>query len=131
MDRNETIKVLSILKAAYPNSYSRMTTQEANATISIWASQFRDAPADVVIIAVQKLIARLKFPPSVAEVREEFRTIHAEAYEMLVERTTMTDEERSKVRSLYDATDRLTRDYGSGITLGALMMSGRKELTGE
>ena len=33
MTREETVKILAILKAAYPNSYKGMTKEEANATI--------------------------------------------------------------------------------------------------
>ena len=36
MTRDETTKVLALLKAAYPNSYKGMTKEEAMGTISIW-----------------------------------------------------------------------------------------------
>ena len=40
MTREETIKVLAILKAAYPNAYKGMTREEAQGTVSVWAMQF-------------------------------------------------------------------------------------------
>lgn len=40
MTREDTIKVLAILKAAYPASYRNMSRDEANGTVMIWATQF-------------------------------------------------------------------------------------------
>lgn len=83
MTRDETIKLLAILKAAYPNSYRGMTKEEANGTVAVWATQFASMPAEVVMIAVNKLISTNTFPPSIGEVKEKIRGLYFEAWGML------------------------------------------------
>ena len=83
MTREETIKILAILKAAYPNSYRGMTKEEANGTVAVWAAQFGNIPASVVMIAVNKLISTNTFPPSINEVKARIRGLYWEAWEML------------------------------------------------
>lgn len=85
MTREETIKLLSVLKAAYPNSYKGMTKDEANGAISVWAMQFSNIPADIVFIAVNKIISSSPFPPAISEVREKLRGLYYEAKSMLDE----------------------------------------------
>lgn len=79
MTREDAIKILSILKAAYPNSYKGMTKAEANGTVTVWATQFVSMPATVVMIAVNKLISTNTFPPSIGEVKEKIRGLYWEA----------------------------------------------------
>jgi len=88
MTRDETIKLLAILKAAYPNSYRGMTKEEANGTVLVWSTQFAKYPANVVMIAVNKLISKNTFPPSINEVKEEIRGLYWEAWGMLNEHKT-------------------------------------------
>lgn len=83
MTREEAIKMLSILKAAYPNSYKGLTKDEANGIISIWSMQFINMPFEVVLIAVNKLISTNTFPPSINEVKQKIQALHWEAWEML------------------------------------------------
>lgn len=79
MTRQEAIKILSVLKAAYPNSYRGMTKDEANGVVGVWASQFSELPYAVVSIAVSKLISTNAFPPTIAEVRGRIRELYWEA----------------------------------------------------
>lgn len=83
MTRDEAIKTLSILKAAYPNSYRGLTKEEANGTINIWAAQFVNIPFAVVSIAINKLISTNTFPPTVSEVKDRIRGLHWEAWEII------------------------------------------------
>lgn len=71
MTRDETIKMLAILKAAYPNSYKGMTKDEANGMIAVWTMQFADMPADIVLMALNKLISTSQFPPAISEVKRK------------------------------------------------------------
>ena len=79
MTRDETIKVLAMLKAAYPASYRNMTKDEATATVNIWASQFVNMPGEIVYMAVQKLISSSVYPPTIAEVKSQFVSLYWEA----------------------------------------------------
>lgn len=83
MTRQEAIKILAVLKAAYPNFYKNMTKEEAQGTISVWATQFNGMPAGVVMLAVNKLISTNTFPPSINEVKERIRSLYWEAWTML------------------------------------------------
>ena len=83
MTKEETLRVLAILKAAYPNSYSGMSKREAAGTVTVWAVQFANISVDVVLMAVQKLISTNKFPPTISEVKNKLSSIAWEAYEEL------------------------------------------------
>lgn len=91
MTRDEAIKVLAILKAAYPNSYRGMTKEEAQGTVAVWATQFTDMPVGVVMIAVNKLISTNTFPPSINEVKERIRGLYWECWGMLNEHRQATE----------------------------------------
>lgn len=80
MTREEAIKILSILKAAYPNSYKGMTKEEANGTVNLWAQQFTDIPYYIVTIAINKLISKSTFPPSISEIKEGIKSLYWEAW---------------------------------------------------
>lgn len=79
MTQKEATQILAILKAAYPNSYRGMTKEEAIGTVNVWATQFINIPARVVMIAVNKLISTNTFPPSIGEVKEKIRSLYFEA----------------------------------------------------
>ena len=91
MTREDAIKVLSILKAAYPNSYKGMTKDEANGAISVWAIQFSNIPVNIVMIAINKIISNSTFPPSISEVRKKIRDLYYEARNMLIEHEYATE----------------------------------------
>lgn len=79
MNKEETTKILAILKAAYPNNYKGMTETDARATVNVWRTEFSSIPADVVLIAVYKAISVSEFPPTVAAIRKTFRSIYIES----------------------------------------------------
>lgn len=79
MTRTEAIKILSVLKAAYPNSYRGMTKEEGNGVVSIWEMQFAKIPYFVVSIAVNKLISTNTFPPTISEVNDKLQGLYWEA----------------------------------------------------
>lgn len=83
MTQKEATQILAILKAAYPNSYKGMTKEEAIGTVNVWATQFINMPASVVMIAVNKLISTNTFPPSIGEVKEKIRGLYWEAWHAL------------------------------------------------
>lgn len=83
MTREEAIKILAILKAAYPNSYRNMSKDEANGTVVVWQTQFASIPAEMVLIAVNKLISTSPFPPAICEVKDRIRGLYWEVWEIL------------------------------------------------
>lgn len=107
MTKQEAATILAVLKAAYPNSYKRMTSEEAMGTVSVWALQFADMPADIVLMAVHKAISTSPFPPAISEVKEKLSTLHWEAYSLMDKRTGMDavpEEERKLAEQIYRET---------------------------
>lgn len=110
MTREETIKVLAILKAAYPNSYKGMTREEAQGTVSVWAMQFAAFPVDVVLLAINKIIASSTFPPSISEVKEKMRGMYWELWGILKNnegQDTLTDAQVLRYQNMLAAVEPL------------------------
>lgn len=75
MDREETRKILAVLKAGYPNFYKDLKKPDADQIIDLWATMFADEPATVVVEAVKSLMCTLKYPPTIADVKERIAMI--------------------------------------------------------
>lgn len=77
MTREDTIKILSVLRGAYPAFYRDITKQEAESTIALWESMFDEEPYALVGAAVKAFIAGdgKGFPPSIGQIKERIRKI--------------------------------------------------------
>ena len=77
MTREETIKILSILKAAYPSFYKAMTKDEAEGTIQLWSSMFVEEDYRLVAEAVKAHIATDEkgYPPVIGVIKKQIRNI--------------------------------------------------------
>jgi hypothetical protein len=69
--RDEIIKVLTILKTAYPKYYANMTKEEAENTIALYYDMFKDDDSKLLAVAVKNIIVKLTFPPAIAEIKNE------------------------------------------------------------
>lgn len=71
MDRVEAAKVLSVLKAAYPNSFRNMSTADVDTTIALWAKMFANESYEDVSNAVYALIETREagYSPTIGEVK--------------------------------------------------------------
>lgn len=72
MTFEETLAIMSVLKAAYPNYYKDMKRSEAESIVSLWTEMFKDEPAEVVAVAVKAHIANDKkgFPPHIGAIKD-------------------------------------------------------------
>lgn len=72
MTHDETLDLLSVLKAAYPNFYRDMTRKDADHVISLWTEMFKDEPAGLVALAVKRHIATdtKGFPPHIGAIKD-------------------------------------------------------------
>lgn len=76
MTRDETLSMLSLLKAAYPSFYAKMTAKDAISVVDLWSEMFADDHVDVVKVALKSLIATHSgFPPDIADVKAEIKKI--------------------------------------------------------
>jgi len=79
MTRAEAIKLLALIKVAYPTSYKDMDEGSLNATVAMWESTFPHTPYAIMEMAFERYRRRFKFPPTVAEMVDELRHIHYKA----------------------------------------------------
>lgn len=77
MNREDTIKILSVLRGAYPAFYRDITKQEAESTIALWMSMFDEEPYELVGAAVKAFISGdwKGFPPAIGQIKERIRQI--------------------------------------------------------
>ncbi len=64
MKKTETIQLLAVISAAYPNM------QVTEATVSIWHELLEDLDFNVALAAVKKLILESPYPPAISDVRK-------------------------------------------------------------
>lgn len=109
MTRDETTKILAVLKAAYPHSYKNMSQKEALGTVAVWHVQFADMPPEIVMMAVQKCISTSTFTPSISEVKKKISALSWEAYEIVmgVDGMQYPSEMVKQAKWIYEKT----RDY--------------------
>lgn len=71
MTREETLAIMSVLKAAFPSYYRDMSRQDAEAVIGLWQTQFYE-PAQLVAMAVHTFINadRKGFPPTIGQIKD-------------------------------------------------------------
>ena len=77
MTYEETLKIMSVLKASYPSFYRDMKRSEAEGIVNLWAEMFADDDYGIVGAAVKALIASDEkgFPPVIGQVKARIRQI--------------------------------------------------------
>src|SRR5690554_6082792 len=75
MTRQEALAVLAMLKTAYPTFYKNLSKEDINAAVNLWATMFSDEPVSIITEAVKSLICTLKYPPTIADVKEKIAMI--------------------------------------------------------
>jgi len=75
MTRQEALAIMAMLKTAYPSFYKDLSKEDLNAAVSLWATMFADDPAYIVTEAVKSLMCTLKYPPTIADVKEKIAAI--------------------------------------------------------
>lgn len=78
MTREETLAIMSVLKAAYPTYYKGLNRNDAEAVVSLWTEMFKDEPAQVVAVAVKAHIASDSkgFPPHIGAIKDAIAKLH-------------------------------------------------------
>lgn len=88
MTRDETLKIMSVLKATYPSFYKDMTRRDAEGVVALWADMFAEDSYNTVAAAVRAFIVddSKGFPPVVGQVKQRVEEI-TKARSTLPERT--------------------------------------------
>lgn len=131
MTREETIKVLAILKAAYPNSYKNMSKEEANGTVSVWAMQFATYPAELVMIAINKLISSSPFPPAISEVKDKIGGMYWEVWSLLNGEPALAEEQRAMYWRMMQTIEEIRNNPRAEPSISELVGGGNRNLIGD
>lgn len=75
MNREETIKLLTLIKVSYPMWAKDLKESDAKAMVVLWADMLHEYEYDVVQAALKSFLATSKWPPSIAEIIEKVRYI--------------------------------------------------------
>jgi hypothetical protein len=75
MTTQETIKILAILKTTYPRFFISADSAELQLQINTWSELLVDDPYNLVAEAVKALTCTLKFPPTIADIKEKLYSI--------------------------------------------------------
>ena len=94
MTLEESIKLLALIKLAYPNSYKDIDKNTQLATVNMWQRNFDSVPFNIMEMALDHFVKNSKFPPTIADVCEELRSIHFEALQNVL---TLDDSEERKI----------------------------------
>lgn len=75
MTRQEALGILIMLKTAYPTFYRNYNKDETSEAVDLWATMFRDDPPQIVTESVKALMCTLKYPPTIADVKEKIQEL--------------------------------------------------------
>lgn len=75
MTRQQSLGILIMVKTAYPAFYKNYSKEELNAAVDLWATMFAEEPLQVITEAVKSLMCSLKFPPTIADVKEKIELL--------------------------------------------------------
>lgn len=75
MTYDETVMILGMIKEAYRAFYKDISKEEAKNAAKLWSTMFADDPAYIVTEAVKSLMCTLKYPPTIADVKEKIAAI--------------------------------------------------------
>ncbi len=91
MTVEESIKLLALIKLAYPNSYKDIDKDTQIATVNMWQRNFDTIPLAIMELALDHFVRVSKFPPTIADICDELKSIHYEALQTVL---TLEDGER-------------------------------------
>lgn len=77
MDRTDVLKIMAVLRGAYPQFYRNISKQEAEDTVNLWTEMFSGDSYSLVAAAVKALIESDSkgYPPHIGSVKEKLRLI--------------------------------------------------------
>lgn len=122
MNKQEATQLLALIKVAYPTAYRDMGVATKKATVNMWAGSFPDVPYPIMEQAFNHYRMISKFPPTVAEMVAELRTIHLQAIERAMVCKSLGDYETAeRYWSIMDCTARYKNDdYLGGLQIDSL-----------
>ena len=122
MNKQEAVKLLALIKIAYPTAYRDMDDASKKATVNMWQMSFPDVPYPIMEQAFNHFRMVSKFPPTVAEMVEELRGIYFKAVEgALVHKSIGNEEMVNQFREIMAYTSQYKDDDRlGGLNIGSL-----------
>ena len=117
MNKQEAVKLLALIKIAYPTAYRDMDDASKKATVNMWQMSFPDVPYPIMEQAFNHFRMVSKFPPTVAEMVEELRSIYFKAVEGALVHKSIGDE---KMVNQFREIMAYTSQYKDNDRLGGL-----------
>lgn len=125
MNKQEAAKLLSLIKLSYPTAYRDIDRETATATVNMWAMSFPDVPYPIIEQGFNHYRMGHKFPPTVAEMVEELRSIYYQAMEgALVNKSLGNGELVQRFKEVMAYTSRYKDDDLGGLNISSLPMIG-------
>lgn len=120
MTRDDVIRVLQTIIVMYPSS-------KVNAdplTVAMWHEMLEDLPADVVSMAMKRMCATLKYPPSVADIREAVKDAVQDAAGIPIAGEAWARVSKAMSRWGYHRPEQARADLGEDIWRAVEMVGG-------
>ncbi|MBE5791646.1 MAG: hypothetical protein E7322_05745 [Clostridiales bacterium] len=130
MTQQEVNQLLLLMKANYAYAFKGMSQEEKYLLLNTWTLTLEDIDANIVMIAVMKLISKSKWMPTVAEIREACSNIYYDAVFELEQLKFISSwdpnsqknlKQREDLRKLIGATEHLRKFDGAEIPLMRLI----------
>ena len=113
MTREEAIKLLALIKVAYPTAYRDMDNDTALATVAMWHTTFPTVPYIVMEMAFDRFRRESKFPPTIADMYEQLRSLYNRACgDAIVTQDEMT---RRRCRYIMSHTEQFREGFSSSM----------------
>ena len=107
MNKQEATQLLALIKIAYPTAYKDMDVASKKATVNMWQMSFPDVPYPIMEQAFNHFRMVSKFPPTVAEMVAELKSLHYQALECaLINKSLGNEDAVRQYRALMEATAR-------------------------
>lgn len=122
MNKQEAIKLLAMIKVAYPTAYRDMDEASKMATVNMWATSFPDVPYQIMEQAFNHYRMTAKFPPTVAEMVEELKQVYYAAVEgACIHKTLGNRELVSCYQEIMHYTNRYAKGEVGGLNIDSLI----------
>ena len=122
MTFEESVKLLALIKLAYPNSYKDIDKDTQLATVNMWQRAFSKVPFAIMELALDHFVKGSKFPPTIAEICEELKGIHSEALINVL--TLEQGNERDFYLKLMKHTEQFKESYDKRIVPNLKLVNG-------
>ena len=120
MTRDDVIRVLQTIIVMYPSS--RVNADPL--TVALWHEMLEDLPADVVSVAMKRMCATLKYPPSVADIREAVKDAVQDAAGIPIAGEAWARVSKAMSRWGYHRPEQARADLGEDIWKAVEMIGG-------